>query len=526
MDKSWMIENKYSQKYVLGVSLFMKFVRDNIGARSEVRCPCQDCLNVFSRCQDEVEDHLLLKGISQSYTNWIYHGEKSDSAIHNDGLMDDEMHDILEDVFPSVHEDEIGNNVDFSFNPSEEEIEKYSKLLQHAQGRLLPQYTDMSTLSFIVKLLHVKVYTQMSNKSVNMILALLRETFPRSTIPSSYYEATKILRDLGLNYVPIHACKFDCALFWDEFEDRQSCPVCGTSRWKVIDKKIPWKVLRYFPLKPRLQRLFMSKKTAEDMHWHKQKRIDDDTLRHPADGDAWKAFDKEHDWFSQDPRNVRLGLATDGFNPFGIMSSTYSMWPIVVMPYNLPPWKCMKEPFMMMSLLIPGRNSPGKDIDVYLRPLINELKDLWEFGVRTYDAYKKKYFQLHAAIMWTINDFPAYGDLSGWSTKGYLACPVCNNETPHRKLRNKICYMYHRRFLPEHHIWRRSRLFDGQPEYRPKPRELSGIDLLQQLEAINDINFGKHPNNKKRKRTPEELNWTKKSIFFLVILLENIEVTT
>ena len=54
------------------------------------------------------------------------------------------------------------------------------------------------------------------------------------------------------------------------------------------------------------------------------------------------------------------------------------MWPVLVMPYNLPPWKCMTKPFMMMSLLIPGRNSLGKDIDVYLRPLIDELKDLWE----------------------------------------------------------------------------------------------------------------------------------------------------
>ncbi|XP_039138806.1 uncharacterized protein LOC120276140 [Dioscorea cayenensis subsp. rotundata] len=531
MDKSWMMENKYSQRYASGVSFFMKFVRDNMGVRSKVRCPCLECLNVFIRSQDEVKDHLLLQGMSQSYTKWIYHGEKfnseapsianprngnmNNSLDDNGGPMDDGMHDILEDIFPRIDDNEIGNNGEFNSNPSEEETKKFSKLLNHAQCRLLPEYTDMSMLTFIVKLLHAKVYTQMSNKSVNMILQLLREAFPTSTIPSSYYEATKTLRDLGLNYVPIHACKFDCALFWGEFEDKQYCPVCGTSRWKFIDKKIPWKVLRYFPLKPRLQRLFMSKKIAKDMQWHSEKRIDDDMLRHPADGDAWKEFDKEHEWFSQDPRNVRMGIATDGFNPFGIMSSTYSVWPVVVMPYNLPPWKCMKEPFVMMSLLIPGRNSPGKDIDVYLRPLINELRDLWEVGVHTYDAYKKeKYFQLHATIMWTINDFLTYGDLSGQSTKRYLACLVCNNETPCIRLRNKICYMHRRHFLLKDHVWRRRKLFDGQPENRSKPRKLSGTDLLEQLAAIKDTNFGKHPNNKKRKRSPEELNWTKRSILF------------
>ena len=51
-------------------------------------------------------------------------------------------------------------------------------------------------------------------------------------------------------------------------------------------------------------------------------------------------------WFSQDPQNVRLGVATDGLNPFGNMSNSYSMWPVVLVPYNMPPWRCMKEMFL------------------------------------------------------------------------------------------------------------------------------------------------------------------------------------
>ncbi|XP_058006753.1 uncharacterized protein LOC131182124 [Hevea brasiliensis] len=78
-------------------------------------------------------------------------------------------------------------------------------------------------------------------------------------------------------------------------------------------------------------------------------------------------------------------------------------------------------------MLIPGKDSPGNDIDVYLRPLIDELKELWENGVETFDSYSNENFQLHAALLWTINDFPAYGMLSGWSTKGKLACPLRHN---------------------------------------------------------------------------------------------------
>jgi len=65
-----------------------------------------------------------------------------------------------------------------------------------------------------------------------------------------------------------------------------------------------------------------------------------------------------------------------------------------------------------MSTLIPGPRAPGNDIDVYLQPLIDELKELWKIGVETYDVSMKETFQLHASILWTINDFPAYGNLS------------------------------------------------------------------------------------------------------------------
>ena len=144
----------------------------------------------------------------------------------------------------------------------------------------------------------------------------------------------------------------------------------------------------------------MSSKIAENMRWHKEKWVcDDKILRHPAYSKVWQEFDKEHTSFVDDPMNVRLGLASDGFNPFGNMGNSYSMWPVVLLPYNLPPWMCMKPEYFMMSLLIPGPKSPGNDIDVYLRPLVDELNELWSDGVQTYDASTKGQFKLHAAVI-------------------------------------------------------------------------------------------------------------------------------
>jgi hypothetical protein len=116
-----------------------------------------------------------------------------------------------------------------------------------------------------------------------------------------------------------------------------------------------------------------------------------------------------------DARNLRLGLATDGFNPFSEKNTKYSMWPVFVVPYNLPPWACMQESNFMMTLLIPGPSSPGKDFDVFLEPLVEDLLNLWT-GVSAYDANTGKMFKLHAAALWCIHDYPALWYKNLWSS--------------------------------------------------------------------------------------------------------------
>ena len=170
----------------------------------------------------------------------------------------------------------------------------------------------------------------------------------------------------------------------------------------------------------------MSPETANHMKWHANGRVNDRLLRHLADSEAWKSFDFKYIEFSSEPRNVRLGLAANRFNLYGNMSSAHSTWPVILIPYNLPPWMCMKRSSFMLSLLIPGPTSLGNDIDMYLQPLVEEMKELWDVEVETFDVSSKKSFQIYAALLWNINDFPAYDDISGWSTKCALACPLCN----------------------------------------------------------------------------------------------------
>ena len=348
MDKSWMTAQKWTEQYVKGVQAFMEFVADHMGKECEVRCPCINCLNLYIKSQDVVHNHLLIRGMDADYTRWIFHGEHTtfkiprpyetfyhhddvddDSVPCNDIDEDDGVHEMLNDFGNFVnnyHMDHNNGVSDLNGNDGLQDV--FTKLLRDAERELYLGCSKFSTLSFLVKLLHLKVYNKWSNKSFDMLLKLLKEALPEGeTLPKSHYEARNVLHGLGLGYEAIHACKYDCALFWKEFENHEECPVCCTSRWKINDgkgKKVPYKILHYFLLKPRLQRLFMSKETALEMRWHKDKCIDDGkVLRHPADSETWKMFDNDFSWFAADPRNVRLGLATDGFNPFGNMSTSY-----------------------------------------------------------------------------------------------------------------------------------------------------------------------------------------------------------
>ena len=84
-------------------------------------------------------------------------------------------------------------------------------------------------------------------------------------------------------------------------------------------------------------------------------------------------MDRTFPIFANNARNIRFGLSTNGMNPFGEQSSGHSTWPVTLYIYNLPPCLCMKQKFIMMLVLIPGPKQHGNDIDVYLKPLIEDL---------------------------------------------------------------------------------------------------------------------------------------------------------
>ena len=119
-------------------------------------------------------------------------------------------------------------------------------------------------------------------------------------LPKDCYEAKKIIKDLGLSYEKIHVCPKDCVLYWKENVNLEACPNCNLLRWESNEskgqqstnasskkgKKKAAKILRWFPLKLRLQQLFMSLEIANHMKWHAKGCVNDGFLRHPTDSEV------------------------------------------------------------------------------------------------------------------------------------------------------------------------------------------------------------------------------------------------
>ncbi|KMT08055.1 hypothetical protein BVRB_6g144090 [Beta vulgaris subsp. vulgaris] len=203
-----------------------------------------------------------------------------------DGLLNDIYRDVVEE-FPNGLES-IGDD-------ASPEAKKFYKLVEDWKQELYPGCKMFSKLSFLIRLYLLKCLHGITNNGFSDILELILELIPEAKLPKSFNEAKKIVKDLGLHYDKIDACRNDCMLYWKDNEVATSCHVCHAPRWKEKENQeetgtqsskganqIPAKVVWHFPLKLRLQRLYMCSETAELMRWHDEKKKKDGKLRHPA----------------------------------------------------------------------------------------------------------------------------------------------------------------------------------------------------------------------------------------------------
>ncbi|XP_074342698.1 uncharacterized protein LOC141680344 [Apium graveolens] len=423
MDKSWISADRDSLDYEIGVEKFLIFAEENCKDPKMIPCPCARCCNFKKFSVGDI--------CEAAYNNWGNLGDDCDK-----------------------------------------DSEEFKRFLADAEPPLF-EGSDSSKLDSMLKLHNWKARFGISDSMFTDLLSSVVSLLPKDhVLPSNAYTAKKTLCDLGLEYIKVPACPNECILYRGVNSDFVECPKCHISHWKLgkdgkVRVNVPAKVMWYFPIIPICKRMFKSNSTAELLTWHANQRSQDGQMRHPADFPSWRTIDYKWPEFGTEPRNLRLAMAADGINPHNNgMNNRYSCWPVVLTTYNLPPWLCMKRKFLMLTILVSGPQEPGNNIDVFLQPLIDDLKKLWKEGEPdVYDAHTKSSFTLRAILMWIINDFPAYGNLSGCVNKGYMCYPVCGDDTvakylPHTK---KMCFQGHRSYLPRNHPYRRKKTaFNGE----------------------------------------------------------------
>ena len=179
LNKEWVtIEDRASHEYVKGVDHFLNFAFSSVlvsDANATIRCPCDKCRNINLRKRIEVRFDLLKFGMYKYYTIWDLHGEqRAQSVSNNTSDDDDSVVNMIEDacgVAGMQLEMDVSNHTQSHEQPNGEAL-KFYRLLKEYEEPLVVEDTTMSKLSYIVKLLHLKVLNNWTDSSMDNLLKL------------------------------------------------------------------------------------------------------------------------------------------------------------------------------------------------------------------------------------------------------------------------------------------------------------------------------------------------------------------
>lgn len=212
MDRSWIYNSElFSPAFLAGVQQFMEHVRGIYGPHEKIKCPCRKCLNQIEKSQDDVHEDIEINGMSRCYTRWILHGEEPiyvgqddeeecefvqqdmswdgndeaplDGLGHAEDVLDDSARGVpgLIQDFRDAASHGFGGDL-------------YKQIIEEAKRELYPGCSEESRLSFIIKLLHIKVYNRITTTGFDAFLELFSSTLKNVPgLPKSYREMKALL---------------------------------------------------------------------------------------------------------------------------------------------------------------------------------------------------------------------------------------------------------------------------------------------------------------------------------------------
>ncbi|KAM3239613.1 hypothetical protein ACQJBY_053356 [Aegilops geniculata] len=257
-------------------------------------CPCSKCFCGHKWTRDVMTTHLCSNGFMLGYERWTSHGESdAPENVEHDNMGDgDRVNDMLIDAI-------VPEGVSKGDEPTKS-ARKFYEMLMEADKRL-HEKTTQSRLSIVGRLMTIKTQHNLSEACYNEMMTLIHDIVgddAAKDLPANFHRSKKLLHSLVMPYVKIHACPNNCMIYYKENENKEKCTICKEPRYEETtagnkSTKIPTKVLRYLPITPRLQQLYMSQSTAKHMDYHARPHNSDEVMVHPSHGEAWKEFNKE-----------------------------------------------------------------------------------------------------------------------------------------------------------------------------------------------------------------------------------------
>jgi tRNA A37 N6-isopentenylltransferase MiaA len=215
--------------------------------------------------------HICKFDFMPGYDVWMYNGETIHQRIasvaedEDDRSGDDRIYEMLDAIRPELetnHED-----------PPTSKVQMFFEMLR-ASEEPLHEHMTVNVLTFVTRITSIKSKFAFSNKCYKELLSMFNDVLPSNhKILKDMYQSKKLLSALGMEYEKIDVCKDNCMIFYKEHKNEMKYLKCGKPRFvEVVNEdgekvtiKTTHKQLRYMPLTPRMQQLFISKKTARHM---------------------------------------------------------------------------------------------------------------------------------------------------------------------------------------------------------------------------------------------------------------------
>ncbi|BBH09229.1 hypothetical protein Prudu_021669 [Prunus dulcis] len=234
--------NRCADEYLDGIEDFIEFARRHNPGATRIRCPCRRCNN----------------------TLW--------ETIENDAFP------FASTNINHEREDDVPTPIDSA------EFEQYEKLLKNA-NQDIPGVRELFRSHGHCRANARKNKVSYVEPVFRLLFGGFQEMLRRTIVCRKTINTQKVLNGLGLGYEKIHACKNNCMLFYKEHETLDTCPICNESRFKMTSQNRTTKI-------PQKSCIVYVDAYCHRHEMHKEKRVDDDVMRHPADGEAWKEFDR------------------------------------------------------------------------------------------------------------------------------------------------------------------------------------------------------------------------------------------